>query len=419
MFEVLLDEEHKAIRDEVRKFIKDEVEPELIINMDSNNQEYPYEFIKKATKKNIIGLRFPKKYGGRGLKWTHEILALEEVGVLGISLACAYSLPSICGEALNVFGTEDQKEKYLKPTLKGDLICGEGLTEPRGGSDFFGTITTAVKKGDKFIINGEKRFVAGGVGADWFIIYAKTDFNAPPHESLSAFIVERDFGVKVEEQYSLMGCRGMGAARIIMKDVEVPEENLVGKLNGGADIFNRMMIPERLTSAAGAIGLGRACLELAIRYSAKREAFGRPISRFEGINFKVAECATNLDAARGLTYHAALRADAELPCRREVSMAKYFATECCFKTIYEAMQIIGGIAYTDVYPIERLFRDARLGTIWTGSNEIQKLIIQSEVYKQVLKEDKSLKRNIELDTPGAHKTVEKVYKEDPNKYRPK
>jgi alkylation response protein AidB-like acyl-CoA dehydrogenase len=418
MFEVILDDEHKTIRDEVRKFVRDEIEPDLLIKMDSEEYEYPYDFIKKATKKNLFGLRFPKKYGGRGLNWTHEILAIEEVGVLGIGIGCAYSLPSICGEALNVFGTEEQKEKYLKPTMKGDLICAEGLTEPRSGSDFFGTITTAVKKGDKYVINGEKRYVAGGKGADWFIIYAKTDFDAPPHKSLSAFIVERDHGVEVEEHYSLMGCRGMGAARIKMKDTEIPEENLIGQLNSGGLIFNQMMIPERLTTAAGAIGLARGALELAIRYSAKREAFGRAISRFEGINFKVAECATFLDAARGLTYHAARRADAKLPCRKEVSMAKFFSTEHAFKTVSEAMQIFGGIGYTDVYPIERLFRDARLGMIWTGSNEVQKMIVQSEIYKQILKEDKNLKRNVEIDTPGAHKTEEKVYKADPDKYKP-
>lgn len=418
MYEVILDDEHKAIRDEVRKFVRDEIEPDLLIKMDSEEYEYPYDFIKKATKKNLFGLRFPKKYGGRDLNWTHEILAIEEVGVLGIGIGCAYSLPTICGEALNVFGTEEQKEKYLKPTMKGDLICAEGLTEPRSGSDFFGTITTAVKKGDKYVINGEKRYVAGGKGADWFIIYAKTDFDAPPHKSLSAFIVERDHGVEVEEHYSLMGCRGMGAARIKMKDTEIPEENLIGQLNSGGLIFNQMMIPERLTTAAGAIGIGRAALELAIRYSAKREAFGRAISRFEGINFKVAECATFLDAARGLTYNAARRADAKLPCRKEVSMAKFFSTEHAFKTVSEAMQIFGGIGYTDVYPIERLFRDARLGMIWTGSNEVQKMIVQSEVYKQILKEDKNLKRNVEIDTPGANKSEEKVYKEDPNKYKP-
>ncbi|MFW9944280.1 MAG: acyl-CoA dehydrogenase family protein, partial [Candidatus Sifarchaeia archaeon] len=144
-------------------------------------KEYPYEFIRDAAKANLLGLRFPKKYGGRGLGWVPEMLAVEEVGVLGISLGCAYSLPSIIGEGIDKFGTEKQKKEYLLPTLKGEKIGGEGLTEPRGGSDFFGTNTTAVKSADSFIINGEKRFVAGGVGADYFLIYARTEFKAAPH----------------------------------------------------------------------------------------------------------------------------------------------------------------------------------------------------------------------------------------------
>jgi acyl-CoA dehydrogenase len=347
------------------------------------------------------------------------MVALEEIGVLGIALGCAFSLPSIVGEAINKFGTEAQKNDYLLPTLKGKKICGEGLTEPRGGSDFFGTNSTAVKKNDVFIINGEKRFVAGGVGADYFLIYAKTDFTAKPHESLSAFIVDRDMGVKVEEEYELMGCRGMGAARIVMKDVEVPESNIVGDLNDGNAIFNTMMVPERLTSAAGPIGMGRASLEIAVRYADKREAFGRPIRNYEGISFKVADCVTQLDAARGLVYRAAKKADTGKWCRKEVSQAKVFATEAGFMAVHEAMQILGGIGYTDVYPIERLYRDARLATIWTGSNEVQRLIIQNEVFKEILSEDRSQKRDVELDTPGAHKTVEKVYSEDPRRHYPK
>jgi acyl-CoA dehydrogenase len=347
------------------------------------------------------------------------MLAVEEVGVLGISLGCAYSLPSIIGEGIDKYGTEAQKREYLLPTLKGEKICGEGLTEPRGGSDFFGTNTTAIAKGDTFVINGEKRFVAGGVGADYFLIYAKTDFEAPPHKSLSAFLVDRDAGVKVQEEYELMGCRGMGAARIIMSDVEIPESNLVGDLNGGNDVFNAMMVPERLTSAAGAIGMGQVAMELAARYADKREAFGRPIRRFEAVSFKVADCITELDAARGLVYRAAKVADTGAWCRKEVSQAKVYGTEAGFHAVHEAMQILGGIGYTDVYPIERLYRDARLATIWTGSNEVQRLIVQNEVFNEILSLDCALKRDIELDTPGAHKTEEKVFSEDPAKYYPK
>jgi acyl-CoA dehydrogenase len=419
MFDELLTDAEKRIRTEVRTFVRDKVDRELIIAMDSKQKEYPYEFIKATAKEKLLGIRFPKEFGGRDLGWVSEMVALEEIGVLGIALGCAFSLPSIVGEALNKYGSEEQKKDYLHPTLQGKKICGEGLTEPRGGSDFFGTNTTAVKKNDTFIINGEKRFVAGGIGADYFLIYAKTDFKAKPHESLSAFIVERDMGVKVEEEYELMGCRGMGAARIVMKDVAVPDSNLVGRLNDANAVFNAMMVPERLTSAAGPIGMGRASLEIAIRYADKRQAFGRTLKNFEGISFKVADSMTQLDAARGLVYRAAKKADTGVWCRKEVSQAKVFATEAGFHAVHEAMQILGGIGYTDVYPLERLYRDARLATIWTGSNEVQRLIIQNEVFKEVLSEDRSEKRDVELDTPGAHKTSEKVYSEDHDKYYPK
>ncbi len=419
MFDVLLSADEKKLRDEVRAFVRDKVDPNLIVAMDSREKEYPHEFIKAAAKANLLGLRFPKEYGGRGLGWVSEMLAVEEVGVLGIALGCAYSLPSIIGEGIDKYGSEAQKREYLLPTLKGEKICGEGLTEPRGGSDFFGTNTTAIRKGESFFINGEKRFVAGGVGADYFLIYAKTDFEAPPHKSLSAFLIDRDAGVKVEEEYELMGCRGMGAARILMSDVEIPESNLVGELNGGNDVFNAMMVPERLTSGAGAIGMGQVAIELAARYADKREAFGRPIRRFEAVSFKVADCVTELDAARGLVYRAANVADTGAWCRKEVSQAKVYGTEAGFRAVHEAMQILGGIGYTDVYPIERLYRDARLATIWTGSNEVQRLIVQNEIFKEILSLDRTLKRDIELDTPGAHKTEEKVYSEDPTKYYPK
>jgi alkylation response protein AidB-like acyl-CoA dehydrogenase len=419
MFDELLTDAEKRIRSEVRTFVRDKVDRELIIAMDSKQKEYPYEFIKAAAKENLLGLRFPVEFGGRNLGWVSEMVALEEIGVLGIALGCAFSLPSIVGEALNKYGSEEQKKEYLLPTLQGKKICGEGLTEPRGGSDFFGTNTTAVKKKDMFIINGEKRFVAGGIGADYFLIYAKTDFKAKPHESLSAFIVERDMGVKVEEEYELMGCRGMGAARIVMKNVAVPDSHLVGRLNDANAVFNAMMVPERLTSAAGPIGMGRASLEIAVRYADKRQAFGHTLKNFEGISFKVADSMTHMDAARGLVYRAAKKADTGAWCRKEVSQAKVFATEAGFHAVHEAMQILGGIGYTDVYPLERLYRDARLATIWTGSNEVQRLIIQNEVFKEVLSEDRSQKRDVELDTPGAHKTSEKVYSEDHDKYYPK
>ena len=384
-YDVLLTGEENALRDEVRRFVREEVSPDFLREMDADNVKYPREFVEKLGKQGLLGLRFPEEYGGRGMAWTGEIAALEEMGVLGTALSCAFAMPSIVGEALYNFGTPEQKEKYLKPMLLGKLIAAEALTEPRGGSDFFGATTTARKDGDCYILNGQKRFIVGAEGADLFFVYAKTDPEAPAHKSLSAFIVERDMGVEVKKIYGLMGTRGGGTGRIVFRDVKVPRESLVGEENGAAAIFNRMMIPERLTSAGGALGMARAALDVAVRYSTRRKAFGRPIREFQGVSFKVADAIMDLDAARGLVYLAAKMADSGQDARRLVSEAKRFSTEMAWRVVNHAMQILGGIGYTQVFPVERLLRDIRLIMIWTGTSEIMNLIIQHEYYKEVLK----------------------------------
>jgi alkylation response protein AidB-like acyl-CoA dehydrogenase len=377
--------------------------------MDADNITYPKEYVIEAARRNLLGLRFSTGYGGRGLTWKDEIVALEEVGVLGASLACLYSLVSIVGEALHVFGTDEQKKKYLAPLITGKLFCAEALTEPRGGSDFFGTTTTAVKEGDTYILNGQKRFVVGAEGADIFLVYAKTGKDIA-RKSLSAFIVERDMGVTAEYVYGLMGTRGGGAGRLVFNNTEVPEENIVYGVNKGADIFYQMMIPERMTSAAGALGLARAALEIAARYSNRRKAFNQVIRRFEGVSFKVADSITKLDAASGLVYGAAGAVDT---CgstgysRRLVSEAKRFATDTTWEVINCAMQVLGGIGYTNVYPIERMLRDARLMMIWTGTNEVMNLIIQHEYFKEVLQQE-GITRDVERDALEAD-ADEKIY----------
>ncbi len=385
MYEVLLTEEEKALQEEVRRFVKEEVSGDFLRKMDADEIKYPREFVEKLGRQGLLGLRFPREYGGRGMKWTGEIAALEEVGVLGTALSCAFAMPSIVGEALYHFGTPRQKEKYLKPMLKGELIAAEALTEPRGGSDFFGATTTATKDGDYYILNGQKRFIVGAEGADFFFVYARTNPQGPGHRSLSAFIVERDMGVEVKKVYGLLGTRGGGTGRIVFRDVRVPRENLVGEEDGAAVIFNRMMIPERLTSAGGALGMARAALDVAVRYSSRRKAFGRHIREFQGVSFKVADAIMDLDAARGLTCLAAKMADSGRDARRFVSEAKRFSTEMAWRVVNHAMQILGGIGYTHVFPVERLLRDIRLIMIWTGTSEIMNLIIQHEYYKEVLK----------------------------------
>lgn len=404
-------EEEIELREEVKDFVKT-VDSELLRRMDRNEIDYPFEFLREAAKRKLLGLRFPKEYGGREMTWTAEMIAVEEIGVLGMGLGCSYSMASIVGEAINRFGTDWQKQEFLTPILKGEKLSAEGLTEPRGGSDFFGTTTKAVRKGNKWMINGEKRFIAGGKAADFYLIYARTNPKAPGHKALTAFLVEKDRGVKVEDVYNLLGFRGMGTARILFKNVEVSDEYRVGEIDGGASIFNRMMVPERLTSAAGALGTARAALEIAIRYSTKRKAFGMPIRSFQALNFEIADSVTKLDAARALVYTAARAADAadkDLPTdpRRLVSEAKCFATDVGWEIVNTAMQIMGGIGYSQVYPIERLVRDMRLAPIWTGSNEIMKLLVQHEVYKMM--ELPLRDRDVEMDAMEWYKEIEKVY----------
>ncbi len=263
MIETMLTGEQCKLRDEVRAFVREDVPRQLVLDMDAGKVTYPREYLERAAVRKLLGLRFPVEYGGRGLKWVDEIIALEEVGVLGTSLACLYSLVSIVGEAINVFGTAEQKERWLRPVVQGKLTVAEALTEPRGGSDFFGTMATARREGDEYVLNGQKRFIVGAEGADYFIVYARTAPNAKPHQAISLFVVERGPGVEVQHVYGLMGTRGGGTGRVYFRDARVPAFNLLGRENGASDIFYQMMIPERMTSAAGALGMARAALEIA------------------------------------------------------------------------------------------------------------------------------------------------------------
>ncbi len=414
MYDFLLTSRDIDLRNKAREFVA-QVPRELLISMDEDKVQYPTDFVRDLAENGLLGIRFPIKYGGHEASWVAEMAVLEEIGHLSLALGCLYSLPSICGEALNHFGTKEQKEKFLRPILKGELFCAEALTEPRGGSDFFGATTIAEKKGDHYILNGQKRFVVGAIGADIFLVYARTssDPNIPPQKQISLFVVERDDNVKVKYTYGLMGTRGGGAGRLVFDNTKVPEENLIGNEGDGGKIFYQMMYPERMTSAAGILGMADASLRIASRYSSKRQAFGKPIRSFQAVSFKIAEGITLLDSARATVYMAARALDEyqDHPalCRRLVSEAKRVATEQCYKVIDLALQVMGGIGYTNVYPIERFFRDARLSTIWTGTSEIMNLIIQHEYYKEVI-DTSSLQRDAELDAKEAFAEEEKVYK---------
>jgi len=407
--EALLTADQKRLRNEVRSFVK-QIPRQLLLDMDAEKILFPREYLVEAADRKLLGLRFSPEFGGGGLQWVDEIVALEEIGVLGASLACLYGLVSIVGEAIDVFGTEAQKKKYLEPVLTGKMFCAEALTEPRGGSDFFGATTTARKEGNYYVLNGQKRFVVGAEGADIFLVYARTG-DGNPSKSISAFIVERDVGVEAKYVYGLMGTRGGGAGRLVFRDAKVPAENIILGENRGAEVFHQMMIPERMTTAAAAAGSARVALEIAARYSDRRKAFGQKIREFQGVNFRVADSITRLDAARAMTFVAASSVDrmgSTGYTRRLVSQAKKFSSDSAWAVINDAMQILGGIGYTNVYPVERLLRDLRLMMIWTGTNEIMNLIIQHEYYREIQKIDPEA-RESELDAEEAFAQDEKIY----------
>jgi alkylation response protein AidB-like acyl-CoA dehydrogenase len=414
MLEVFLTEERRKFRQEVWDWVKG-VPRQLILDMDADKIKFPYDFVREAGRRNLLGIRFPKKYGGRDLKWVDELIEVGEVNKLGIPFACLVAVTSIVGEGLTVFGTDAQKKKYLEPLIAGTQWAGEALTEPRGGSDFFGATTVARKKGNRYYLTGQKRFVVGSEGADFFLVFAVTNPGAG-RDSLSAFIVERDMGVEVKHVYGLMGARGTGTGRLVFRDVAVPEENLLGKENEGAKVFYKLMVPERLLGSG--VGGSRAFLELAARYANKRKAFNQPIRNFEGVSFKIADCITKLDAVSALAYAVAKTIDDRVGTtgyqRRLVSEVKKLATQTHWEVVNDAMQILGGIGYTNVYPVERALREARLIMIWTGSNEIMNLIIQHEYYKEILPKEIE-GRDIEADVPltPAELDEERIYDSEP------
>lgn len=367
MFDFLMTEDQLALREEVRDLVR-WVPRQMILDMDADRLIFPREFLAEAGRRNLLGCRYPKQWGGRDMDWATTVMVMEEVGVLGYIFACVFGVGAelVC-DAVVIHGTDAQKAKYVTPLLKGEIFAAECLTEPRGGSDFFGTSTNAEDRGDHFILNGQKRFIVGAEAADYFLVYARTnpDPDADPHKALTCFLVDRGPGVRTAYQYGLMGCRGGGAGRVVFTDVAVPAENVLGTVGGGYAVFNTMMIPERLGTAAMTIGAARPALDIATRYTARRKAFGRPINRFQGVSFQVAEAATRLDAARSLCYTTARAVDAGVHpnrVRRLVSETKKFVTESCQAAAHHAMQVMGGIGYTDIFPVERIVRDLRLAS---------------------------------------------------------
>jgi len=384
--------------------------------MDTDTIKFPKEFLQEAGRRNLMGCRYPKKWGGRDMDWVTTCMIMEEVGTLGYEFACVFGVGAelVC-DAIILHGTDKQKEIYVKPLLRGEIFAAECLTEPRGGSDFFGATTKAEDKGDYFLLSGQKRFIVGAEGADFFLVYARTNPQAKPQESITCFIVDRGPGVEVKYLYGLMGCRGGGTGRLIFRDVKVPKKNVVGKIHGAYAVFNTMMVPERLGTAAMTIGAARPALDIATQYTSRRKAFGQIINQFEGVSFQVAEAAMLLDAARAMAYVTSKAVDNGADTgrvRRMVSQSKKFITESCQKAVHNCMQVMGGIAYTNVFPVERIYRDVRLASIWTGTSEVMSMITAHEWYREYFAQKaKAQTRDHELDAAEAN-DEEKIYDDE-------
>lgn len=415
MFDFLLNPAQKALRDEARDFTN-WVPKEMILGMDAETIQFPHEYLREAGRRNLLGLRLPKKYGGRELSWVDNAVVAEEIGVASYSLGCLWGVGAdIVCDAIIQFGPEELKQEVVVPLLKGEVYAAEGLTEPRGGSDFFGASTKAVKSGDEWVINGQKRFIVGAEGADWFLIYAVTDPSAPPHKRLTAFMVPRSAkGVETKYIYGLMGVRGGGAGRLLLKDVRVPERFALNGIHGAFDVFQNMMIPERLGTAGITLGAVRPAIDIATKYTARRKAFGKPIMYFQAVGFNVADCVALLDAARAMVFTTCLAIDSGNAdpgrIRRMVSESKKMTSEAGWEIANKCMQVVGGIGYTNVYPLERIVRDIRLSMIWVGTNEIMQAIIQTEWYKEFAKNyGQTNVRDVEADSVNADKEEEKVF----------
>jgi alkylation response protein AidB-like acyl-CoA dehydrogenase len=413
MFDYLLSEPARALVEEVRDLVR-WVPREMILAMDRDEIQFPKEFLQEAGRRNLMGCRYPRQWGGRDLDWVSTCAVMEEVGTLGYIFACIFGVGAelVC-DAIILHGSDAQKENYVKPLLAGERFAAECLTEPRGGSDFFGTTTVAERQGDHFILNGQKRYIVGAEGADFFLVYARTNPNAPSHKALTCFVVDRGPGVETAYRYGLMGCRGGGAGRVVFRDVKVGPEHIVGQLDGGFAVFNTMMIPERLGTAAMTIGAARPALDVATGYTTRRKAFGTTINQFQGVSFQVAEAAMLLDAARAMIYTTARAVDTGQPMnqiRRLVSETKKFVTEACQKAAHNSMQVMGGIGYTDIFPVERIVRDLRLASIWTGTSEVMSMITAHEWYREhAQRRADQLARDFEADAASSDAVEEKIY----------
>jgi alkylation response protein AidB-like acyl-CoA dehydrogenase len=362
-----------------KDFAKKELEP--FARQRDHDRIFPEEVVKKMGELGLMGMMVPSDYGGAEAGAVSYCIALQEIAYACASTAATMSISNLATDPLMKFGTEEQKAGYLIPLASGTMLGAFAITEPGAGSDPGSIATRAEDKGDHYLINGTKTFITNGSYADVIILIARTGTDKT-NRGLSAFIVEKGSpGFTVGSLEYFMGLKASNTAELVFEDCRIPKENLLGKEGSGFKIAMMALDSGRIGIAAQSVGIARACLDEATRHATNRKQFGKFISSFQAIQWMIADTATEIEAANWLTLNAADLKDRGLPFTKEASMAKLFASETANRAAYKALQIHGGYGYVKEYKVERLYRDARVTSIYEGTSEIQRLVIAREVLK--------------------------------------
>ncbi|WP_010099489.1 acyl-CoA dehydrogenase [Ornithinibacillus scapharcae] len=366
----------------MRRMVQDFAQKEVIqaVEQMEKEEKFPTEIIQKMGELGIMGIPIPEMYQGAGMDYTSYIIAIHELSKVSAALGVILSVHTSVGtNPILFFGTEEQKEKYVPKLATGEYLGAFALTEPQAGSDAKGIHTSAKLDGEHYVLNGSKVFITNGGAADIYITFART---SPGANGISAFIVEKDTkGFFIGKQEKKMGLHGSNTVQLTFENCRVPKSQLLGVEGDGFKIAMANLNKGRVGIAAQALGIAEAALDHATNYAKEREQFGKPIAHNQGISFKLADMATKVEAAKLLVYQAASLIEKDIPCAKEASMAKMFASNTAMEVAIEAVQIFGGYGYTEEYPVERLFRDAKITQIYEGTNEIQHMVIANNILK--------------------------------------
>ena len=373
-------EEHLMLRDMVKEFAVNEVRP--ISQEIDKKSRFPEENIKKMAELGLMGIPWDPKYSGTGMDIRALVIAIEEIGKECASTAATMMAHTSLGTApIAIFGNDNQKKKYLPKLASGEIIGAFGLTEPEAGSDAGNTQTRAIRNNDEYIINGQKVFCTNAGKAGTIIITAVIEDNKED-KGIGAFIVDSDTeGLKIGEPENKMGWKGSDTRSIYFEDMKVSKDSLLGNPSKGFKQFLQTLTGGRITIGALSLGTAQGAYERAVKYSFEREAFSKPINKFQGISFKLSDMALKIEAAKHLVYHAAWKKDNNMEVIKEAAMAKLFASESAMDICTEAIQVLGGFGYIHEYDVERFFRDAKILEIGEGTSEIQRIIIAREILK--------------------------------------